>query len=61
MKKSEIPEELYSDAHTNFINSVLLMHEINKILWWEEMKILMPLVAKELVKKGVKFPNEKIR
>lgn len=50
------PEPPY-DYETNAQNNILVMMEINKILWWEEMKKLMPMVAQELVKAGVKFPK----
>lgn len=45
------------EAENNFQASILVMKEINKILWWEEMRKLMPLVAKALKRKGVKFPK----
>lgn len=44
------------DADVNFRNAQLVMIEINKILWWEQMEKLMPMVAAELIKAGVKFP-----
>lgn len=44
-------------AETNFLNCQLLMIEINKILWWKKMEKLMPMIAAELIKAGVKFPE----
>jgi len=37
------------------------MKAMNEIMWWENMKVLMPLVAEELVRLGVKFPERNER
>ncbi len=39
-------------------NNLLIMAAYNEILFWERMKILMPMVERELIKAGVKFPKK---
>lgn len=46
-------EKLPEYTTTSVENSLLIMRAINRILWWEEMERIMPLVAKELIKMGV--------
>ena len=57
-EREKIPDE-FSDAETNFRNSILVIRTMDEIQWWENMKVLMPMVAKELVKAGVIFPKAK--
>ncbi len=37
--------------------NMMLIRAISEIVWWEKMEILMPMVAMELIKAGVKFPK----
>jgi hypothetical protein len=40
----------------NLEANLMLMRALNEIQWWDQMKELAPLVVKELIRMGVKFP-----
>ncbi len=45
---------------TSLENNIAIMREIRKILFWEKMRKIMPLITRELVKAGVDFSRATI-
>ena len=54
----KVIDEKFEYEYTSSVESSLaVVQAMAEIKWWENMKILMPLLAKELSRRGCIFPK----
>lgn len=56
--QKDLPEEL--GISTNLDHSLAIMREINRIIFWEKLRTVMPMIHQCLVDAGVDFSKAKI-